>query len=92
VRDHTSPQLLISLWLYASGNTFRRKEKITAHLAEALTQLDKMNEQAAEEEKVAKRRTSAQRRAARQRVSRLESALREVERLQKDKKDDRATT
>ena len=39
----------------ASGNTFRRKERIEAHLAEAKIQLDKMNEQAAEEEKVAKR-------------------------------------
>ena len=34
----------------ASGNTFRRKEKIEAHLAAAQTQLEKMNEQAAEEE------------------------------------------
>jgi transposase len=59
----------------ASGNTFRRKEKIEAHLAVAQTQLEKMNEQAAEEEKVAKRQASAKRRAARQRVSRLESAL-----------------
>jgi transposase len=44
----------------ASGNTFRRKEKIAAHLAEAQTQLDKMNEQAAEEEKVAKRQARSQ--------------------------------
>ncbi len=55
----------------ASGNTFRRKEKIEAHLSAAQVQLQKMNEQAAEEEKVAKRQASAQRRAARQRVSRL---------------------
>jgi transposase len=75
----------------ASGNTFRRKEKIEAHLAAAQTQLEKMNEQAAEEEKVAKRHASAQRRAARQRVSRMESALREVERLQQKKRDDRST-
>jgi transposase len=75
----------------ASGNTFRRKEKIEAHLVEAQTQLEKMNEQAAEEEKVAKRQASAQRRAARQRVSRLESALREVERLQQKKREDRKT-
>ena len=74
----------------ASGNTFRRKEKIEAHLAAAQTQLDKMNEQAAEEEKVAKRQTAAKQRAARERVTRLESALREVERLQKKKKEDKA--
>ncbi len=74
----------------ASGNTFRRKEKIEAHLAAAQTQLDKMNEQAAEEEKVAKRQTAAKQRAARERVTRLENALREVERLQKKKKEDKA--
>ena len=49
----------------ASGNTFRRKEKIEAHLAAAQTQLEKMNEQAAEEEKVAKRQAAAKQRAAR---------------------------
>jgi transposase len=75
----------------ASGNTFRRKEKIEAHLAAAQAHLEKMNEQAAEEEKAAGRQASAQRRAARQRVSRLESALREVERLQQKKRDDQAT-
>ena len=70
----------------ASGNTFRRKEKIEAHLALAREQVQKMNEQAAEQEKAAKRQSAAKRRAARQRVSRLEAAFREVERLQKDKK------
>src|ERR1700719_4499041 len=75
----------------ASGNTFRRKEKIEAHLAAAQTQLEKMNEQAAEEEKVAKRQAAAKQRAARERITRLESALREVERLQKKKKEDKKT-
>jgi len=74
----------------ASGNTFRRKEKIEAHLGLAREQLEKMSEQAAEEDKTAKRRASARRRAARQRSSRLEAALREVERLQEAKKADRA--
>ena len=73
----------------ASGNTFRRKEKIEAHLALAREQVQKMNEQAAEEEKVAKRQSAAKRRAARQRVSRLEAAFREVQRLQESKKTDR---
>ena len=74
----------------ASGNTFRRKkERFEAHLAAAQTQLEKMNEQAAEEEKVAKRQAAAKQRAARERVTRLESALREVERLQKKKKEDK---
>src|SRR6202166_758348 len=75
----------------ASGNTFRRKEKIEAHLAAAQTQLEKMNEQAAEEEKVAKRQAVAKQRSAQERVTRLESALREVERLQKKKKEDKKT-
>lgn len=75
----------------ASGNTFRRKEKLEAHLALAREQVRVMDEQAADEEKVAKRQASARRRAARQRTSRLEAAVREVERLQRDKKHDRDT-
>jgi transposase len=73
----------------ASGNTFRRKEKLEAHLALAREQVQKMNAQAAEEGKRANRKVAAQRRAARQRKSRLESAVREVERLQQAKKHDR---
>jgi transposase len=73
----------------ASGNTFRRKEKLEAHLALAQEQVQKMNAQAAEEDKRANRQIAAQRRAARQRKSRLESALREVERLQRTRKHDR---
>ena len=72
----------------ASGNTFRRKDKIEAHLALAREQVQKMGEQAAEEEKTAKRRAAAKRRSARQRVSRLEAAFREVERLQQTKRHD----
>jgi transposase len=73
----------------AGGNTFRRKEKIQAHLELAREQVRAMEEQATEEEKMAQRQASARRRAARQRKSRLEAALREVERLQRDKKHDR---
>ena len=76
----------------ASGNTFRRKEKIEAHLALAREQAQKMNEQAAEEEKVSARKAAAQRRAARQRVSRLEAALQEVKRLQQGKRHNRGQT
>lgn len=72
----------------ASGNTFRRKEKLEAHLALAREQVQKMNEQAAAEAKTTKRQAAARRRAARQRQSRLEAAVREVERLQKVKRDD----
>jgi transposase len=73
----------------ASGNTFRRKDKLEAHLALAQQQVEAMNVQAAEEEKVAGRKAAARRRAARQRTSRLEAAVREVQRLQQGKKHDR---
>jgi hypothetical protein len=73
----------------ASGNTFRRKEKLEAHLALAQEQIEKMNAQAADEETIAKRQAAARRRAARQRKSRVEAALREVERLQQSKLHDR---
>jgi transposase len=65
----------------AGGNTFRRKEKIGAHLALAREQVRLMNAQSADEEKMAKRQAAARRRAARQRTSRLEAGWREVERL-----------
>jgi transposase len=75
----------------AGGNTFRRREKIAAHLAAAREQVRVLNEQAKNEEKLAKRQAAARRRAARQRASRLEAALHEVERLQCDKAHDRKT-
>ena len=73
----------------AGGNTFRRKEKIAAHLQLAREQVRLMEEQSAQEEQVVKRQASARRRAARQRASRLEAALAEVERLQRERKEDR---
>src|ERR1700675_4946508 len=63
----------------ASGNSFRRKEKLAAHLELAREQVRVLNAQAEEEEKSASRRAAARRRAARQRVRRLEAAVREVE-------------
>src|SRR5208283_3037817 len=73
----------------AGGNSFRRKEKLAAHLELAREQVQWLSAQAEEEEKGATRRAAAQRRAARQRVSRLEAAVREVERLQQEKKHER---
>ena len=73
----------------AGGNTFRRQETMEAHLQLAREQVRLMEEQAAAEEQMAKRQVAARRRAARQRQSRLEAALREVERLQQEKKEDR---
>jgi transposase len=73
----------------AGGNSFRRKEKLVAHLELAREQVRVLNAQAEEEEKTAQRQAAARRRAARQRASRLEAAVREVERLQQEKKHDR---
>ena len=70
----------------ASGNTFRRQQKLEAHLELAREQVRILNAQAEEEEKTSKRQAAARRRAARQRESRLEAAVREVERLQQAKK------
>ncbi len=74
---------------HAGGNTFRRQEKIKTHLQLAREHVRLLEEQAAEEEQMAKRQVGARRRAARQRQSQLEAALREVERLQREKKDER---
>ena len=51
----------------ASGDTFRRREKLEARLALAQEQVQKMNAQAAEEDKRANRQIAVQRLAARQR-------------------------
>lgn len=73
----------------AGGNSFRRKEKLKAHLELAREQVRILNAEGEQEESRAKRQATARRRAARQRASRLEAALREVERLQQEKKHDR---
>ncbi len=73
----------------AGGNTFRRKEKLQAHLELAREQVRVLNTEGEQEEATAKRQAAARRRAARQRASRLEAAVREVERLQQEKKHDR---
>jgi transposase len=73
----------------AGGNTFRRKETMEAHLQLAREQVRLMEEQAAAEEQMARRQVAARRRAARQRRSRLEAAVREVARMQSEKKEDR---
>jgi transposase len=73
----------------AGGNTFRRKEKLEAHLEMARAQVQILNAESEQEESTARRNAAARRRAARQRASRLEAAVREVERLQEEKKHDR---
>ena len=73
----------------ASGNTFRRREKLQAHLELAREQVCILNAEGEQEEATRKRQAAARRRGARQRASRLEAAVREVERLQQEKKHDR---
>ena len=73
----------------AGGNSFRRKEKLEAHLELAREQVRILNAEGEEKETTANRQAAARRRAARQRASRLEVAVREVERLQQEKKHDR---
>ncbi len=70
----------------AGGNTFRRKEKLQAHLELAREQVRILDAEGEQEESTAKRQAAARRRGARQRASRLEAAVREVERLQQEKK------
>jgi len=73
----------------AGGNSFRRREKLQAHLELAREQVQILNAEDEQAESLAKRQAAARRRAARQRASRLEAAVREVERLQQEKKHDR---
>jgi hypothetical protein len=73
----------------AGGNSFRRKEKLEAHLELAREQVRILNAEGEEQETTGSRQAGARRRAARQRASRLEAAVREVERLQQEKKHDR---
>lgn len=73
----------------AGGNTFRRREKLQAHLELAREQVRILNTEGEQEESTVRRKAAARRRAARQRASRLEAAVREVERLQEEKKHDR---
>jgi len=73
----------------AGGNSFRRKEKLEAHLELAREQVRILSAEGEAKETTADRQAAARRRAARQRASRLEAAVREVERLQPARKHDR---
>jgi transposase len=73
---------------HAGGNSFRRKEKLEAHLELAREPVRILNAES-EEDTATHGQGAARRRAARQRASRREAAVREVERLQQEKKRDR---
>lgn len=73
----------------AGGNCFRRKEKLQAHLELAREQKRILSAEGEQDEASSQRQAAARRRAARQRAGRLEAAVREVERLQQEKKHNR---
>ena len=71
----------------ATPSVAKRNSKV--HLELAREQVRILNAEGGQEESTARRQAAARRRAARQRASRLEAAVREVERLQQEKKHDR---
>ncbi|SPE18514.1 conserved hypothetical protein [Candidatus Sulfotelmatomonas gaucii] len=71
-----------------SKKTFSRAEKIRAHLKLAREQMEYLEQQAAQEQSTRKQK-AARERAARERAERLEEALEEVQRLQREKKNER---
>jgi transposase len=68
----------------ASGDSFRREERLRAHLEKAREQVKLMEE--AGDEEVAPRLAQARQRAAREHQQRMEEALQELEQLQEAKK------
>ena len=70
-----------------SKKTFSRESKIREHLAAAKKHLESLQQEEVEQEK--RQQAAAKKRAARQRVERLESAVREMEQLQKEKQSDK---
>jgi transposase len=71
-----------------SKKTFSREEKIRAHLKLAREQMEYLERQADQEQSTRKQK-AARERAARERAQRLEHALEEVQRLQREKKNER---
>jgi transposase len=68
--------------------TFSRAEKIRAHLKLAREQMEHLERQASEEQSTRKQR-AARLRAVRERAERLDQALEEIQRLQREKKNER---
>ena len=68
----------------ASGDTFRREERIKAHLKNARQQVEQMGDPRVAEE-VSPRVTKARQRAAREKQQRLEKALEELEKIRASK-------
>lgn len=69
---------------YASGDTFRREERIKTHLKNAREQVEQMGDPRRGDE-VSPRVAKARQRAAREKQQRLEKALEELEKIQASK-------
>jgi len=67
---------------YAGADSFRRQERIAAHLEAARQQVQALEQP---EEEQSARRAAARERAARERAARLELALKELEKLRENK-------
>jgi transposase len=70
----------------ASGDSFRRQERLREHMEAARQQVKTLNEEASQEPS---RQEAARRRAARERQERLEQALHELEQVQQAKHTDK---
>jgi transposase len=71
-------------------SSFGRRDAVAAHLDLARKHIAELNRQAAEQEQVSQRQQAARERAARGREQRLQAALDTIDRLQKEKLQDKA--
>jgi len=66
----------------AAGDSFRREGRLAEHLQKAREQIEQVDEQ--EQQQASRRQASARRRGQRQRAKRLERAIEEVQKLQRE--------
>jgi transposase len=71
-------------------STFGRREALAEHLELARKHVAELNQQASEQEQVSKREKAARERAGREREQRLQAAIDTVDRLQKERLQDKA--
>jgi len=70
---------------YASSDSFRREDRLQAHLEAARQQVQRLAQEASEEEPA--RQQAARQRAARERQQRVDQALQELEQVRQTKRD-----
>jgi transposase len=71
-------------------SSFGRRDALAEHLELARRHIAELNQQAAEQEQTSKRERAARQRAAREREQRVQAAIDTVDRLQKEKLQDKA--